>query len=113
MRCACGFVVRCVKILNAWLGLGWVEMEFEADFEFEADEETVRAVYESIKEEQERGTDMRRSVVDLALNGDTLRVSMHGEDATKLRAVANTWLRLLKVAAEMVQVVKECGTSGF
>ncbi|MBN1763020.1 MAG: hypothetical protein JW878_08115 [Methanomicrobia archaeon] len=88
-------------------------MKFEADFEFEADEETVRAIYESIKEEQERGTNTRPSFVDLVLNGNTLRVSMHGEDATKLRAVANTWLRLLKVAAEMVQVVKECDTSGF
>jgi tRNA threonylcarbamoyladenosine modification (KEOPS) complex Pcc1 subunit len=88
-------------------------MKFEADFEFEADEETVRAIYESIKEEQDRGTNTRRSFVDLALNGTTLRVSLHGEDATKLRAVANTWLRLLKVAAEMVQVVKECGNSGF
>jgi tRNA threonylcarbamoyladenosine modification (KEOPS) complex Pcc1 subunit len=88
-------------------------MKFEADFEFEADEETVRAIYESIKEEQDRGTNTRRSFVDLALNGTTLRVSLHGEDATRLRAVANTWLRLLKVAAEMVQVVKECGNSGF
>jgi tRNA threonylcarbamoyladenosine modification (KEOPS) complex Pcc1 subunit len=89
-------------------------MGIEADFEFEADEETVRAIYESIKEEQqERGTDTRRPFVDLALNGNTLRVSMRGEDATKLRAAANTWLRLLKVAAEMVQVIKECDTSGF
>jgi tRNA threonylcarbamoyladenosine modification (KEOPS) complex Pcc1 subunit len=88
-------------------------MKFEADFEFEADEETVRAIYESIEEEQESGTNTRRSFVDLALNGNTLRVSMHGEDATRLRAVANTWLRLFKVAAEMVQVVKECDTSGF
>ena len=88
-------------------------MKIEADFEFEDDEETVRAIYESVKEEQERGTNARRSFVDLALNGNTLRVSMQGEDATKLRAVANTWLRLLKVAAEMVQVVKGCDTSGF
>ena len=88
-------------------------MKIEADFEFEDDEETVRAIYESIKEEQERGTNKRQSFVDLALNGNTLRVSMQGEDSTKLRAVANTWLRLLKVAAEMVQVVKECDTSGF
>jgi tRNA threonylcarbamoyladenosine modification (KEOPS) complex Pcc1 subunit len=25
----------------------------------------------------------------------------------------NTWLRLLKIADEMVQVVKECDTHGF
>ena len=88
-------------------------MRIKAEFEFEDDEETVKTIYESIKAEQEKGTDKRRSAVDLALNGNILQVSMHGEDTIRLRAVANTWLRLLKVAHEMVQVVNECGTSGF
>lgn len=88
-------------------------MRIKAEFEFEDDEKTVKTIYESIKAEQEEGADKRRSFVDLSLNGNTLQVSMHGEDATRLRAVANTWLRLLKVANEMVQVVNECDTSGF
>ncbi|MEA2075503.1 MAG: KEOPS complex subunit Pcc1 [Euryarchaeota archaeon] len=88
-------------------------MKIEAEFEFEAEEEIVKTIYESIKEETDRGIDKKRSSVDLILSGNTLRVYMRGEDIIKLRAVANTWLRLLKIADEMVHVVKECGTHGF
>lgn len=88
-------------------------MEIKAEFEFEDAEETVRTVYESIKGEQDDGADKTRSYVDLALNGTVLSVSMYGDDFVRLRAVANTWLRLLKVADEMVHVVKECDTHGF
>lgn len=88
-------------------------MKIEAEFEFEADEEIVKTIYESIKEEADRGIDKKRSSVDLTLSGGTLRVYMRGEDIIRLRAVANTWLRLLKIADEMVHVVKECDTHGF
>ena len=88
-------------------------MEIKAKFEFEDAEEIIRAVYESIKEERDDGTDKNRSYVDLAINGPVLSVSMYGDDFVRLRAVANTWLRLLKVADEMVHVVKECDTHGF
>jgi tRNA threonylcarbamoyladenosine modification (KEOPS) complex Pcc1 subunit len=83
------------------------EMNIEAEFEFEDEEEIVKTIYESIKEERERGIDEKRSSVDLALNGNTLRVYMRGEDIIRLRAVANTWLRLLKIAEEMIEVVGE------
>ena len=88
-------------------------MRIKAEFELEADEKTVKTIYESVKAEHEERSDKRHSVVDLILDGNTLQVSMHGEDTVRLRAVANTWLRLLKIAHEMVQVVNECGTSGF
>jgi len=88
-------------------------MKIEAEFELEDAEEIVKTIYESIIEERENGRDKTRSSVDLALNGNTLRVYMRGDDIIRLRAVANTWLRLLKVADEMVQVVKECDTHGF
>ena len=84
-----------------------------AEFEFKDEEEIVKTIYESIKEEREEGIDKKRSFVDLALNGDTLSVYMSGDDIIRLRAVANTWLRLLKIADEMVHVVKECDTHGF
>jgi len=88
-------------------------MMIRAEFEFKDEEEIVKTVYESIKEEREEGIDKKRSSVDLALNGDTLSVYMSGDDIIRLRAVANTWLRLLKIADEMVHVVKGCDTHGF
>ncbi|HUV80288.1 MAG TPA: KEOPS complex subunit Pcc1 [Candidatus Bathyarchaeia archaeon] len=88
-------------------------MMIRAEFEFKDDEEIVKTIYESIKEEREEVIDTKRSFVDLALNGNTLSVYMSGDDIIRLRAVANTWLRLLKVADEMVHVVKGCDTHGF
>lgn len=84
-----------------------------AEFEFTDEEGIVKTIYESIKEEREEGIDKKRSSVDLALNGDTLSVYMSGDDIIRLRAVANTWLRLLKIADEMVHVVEGCDTHGF
>jgi tRNA threonylcarbamoyladenosine modification (KEOPS) complex Pcc1 subunit len=88
-------------------------MMIRAEFEFKDEEEIVKTIYESIKEEREEGIDKKRSFVDLALNGDTLRVYMSGDDIIRLRAVANTWLRLLKIADEMVHVVKGCDKHGL
>ena len=88
-------------------------MMIRAEFEFKDEEEIVKKIYESIKEEREEGIDKKRSSVDLALNVDTLRVYMSGDDIIRLRAVANTWLRLLKVADEMVNGVKGCDAHGF
>lgn len=88
-------------------------MMIRAEFEFKDEEEIVKTIYESIKEEREEGIDKKRSSVDLTLNGNTLSVYMSGEDIIRLRAVANTWLRLLKIADEMVHVVKGCDTHGF
>lgn len=87
-------------------------MQISAEFEFEADPETVQTIYRSIKEEQDTGDATRRTAVGLELQGRTLRMSLSEADPTSLRAVANTWLRLVKVAYEMVEVIEECGTSG-
>jgi len=88
-------------------------MMIRAEFEFTDEEEIVKTIYESIKVEREEGIAKKRSFVDLALNGDTLSVYMRGDDIIRLRAVANTWLRSLKIADEMVHVVKGCGTQGL
>ncbi len=88
-------------------------MTIRAEFEFKDEEEILKTIYESIKEEREEGIAKNRSFVNLALNGNTLSVYMSGDDIIRLRAVANTWLRLLKIADEMVHVVKECDTHGF
>ncbi|HDS45617.1 MAG TPA: hypothetical protein ENN68_05945 [Methanomicrobia archaeon] len=89
-------------------------MQISAAFEFEADAETVQTIYQSIKAEQDTGDAARRSAVTLALQGRTLHMSLSEDDPTRLRAVANTWLRLVKVAYEMVEVIAECGrTTGL
>ncbi len=88
-------------------------MKFTAEFELEDEEELVKTIYRSVKEELHDGTDTKRSFVHLALKGKSLYVTMGSDDVIRLRAMANTWLRLVKIADEMVHVVKECGTHGF
>jgi len=92
-------------------------MKIEAEFELEDEAEIIKTVYESIKEEGEeenktkiggkaKDEDKRRSFVAVALKGNKLSLCIRGEDIVKLRAAANTWLRLSKIAEEMVQVVR-------
>lgn len=87
-------------------------MEITATFEFEAEEARIRTIYASLKDERDEGLDRKRSSVALDLAGTTLRLTLSGDDFIGLRAAANTWLRLVKVADEMVQVVRECGSHG-
>lgn len=88
-------------------------MKIEAEFVLEDDEEIVKTIYESIREEREdRIEDKRRSYVDLAIGANRLCVYIRGEDIVRVRAAANSWLRLLKVAEEMVEVVRECELRG-
>ena len=88
-------------------------MEITATFELEAEEARIRTIYATLKEERdEEGLDRKRSSVALDLAGTTLRLTLSGDDLIGLRAAANTWLRLAKVADEMVQVVRECGSHG-
>ncbi len=94
-------------------------MGIKAKFVLEDEEETIKTVYESIKEEKENKTKLeykdkdRRFFVDFALKEGKLNVCINGDDIVKVRAAANTWLRLLKIAEEMVQVVRECDSHGF
>jgi tRNA threonylcarbamoyladenosine modification (KEOPS) complex Pcc1 subunit len=82
-------------------------MGIKAEFVLEDEGETIKTVYESIKEEKEDKTKLdKRFFVDVALKEDRLSVCISGDDIVKVRAAANTWLRLLKIAEEMVEVVK-------
>ncbi|HJH25998.1 MAG TPA: hypothetical protein C5S37_04310 [Methanophagales archaeon] len=89
-------------------------MNVEAKFVFQDEEAVIKTIYESIREEEEVGRekgneDKRRSFVDAALNGNELTVCIRGEDIVIVRAAANTWLRLLKIAEEMIATVDEYG----
>jgi tRNA threonylcarbamoyladenosine modification (KEOPS) complex Pcc1 subunit len=96
-------------------------MEFKTEFELEDEAEIVKTVYESVKEETKMDKmeenaleeDKRHSLVDISLNGNTLCLRIGGDDLIRVRAAANTWLRLVKVAEEMTRVVKECDPHGF
>ena len=89
-------------------------MKIEAEFVLEDDEVLVKTIYESIKEESEdKIEDKRYSSVDLALDGNQLSVCISGGDIARVRAAANSWLRLLKIAKEMVEVTGQCESRGF
>ena len=93
-------------------------MEFTAEFELEDEDEIVKTVYESIKEERKAEEeamdgDKRSSSVEVTLRGNKLCVRIGSDDIIRLRAAANTWLRLLKIAEEMTHVVRECDSQSF
>jgi tRNA threonylcarbamoyladenosine modification (KEOPS) complex Pcc1 subunit len=94
-------------------------MGIKAEFVLEDDDEIIKTVYGAVKEEKENKTKLedkgkdRRFFVDVALKGNKLSVCISGDDIVKVRAAANTWLRLSKIAEEMVQVVRECDSLGF
>ncbi|MHC1577273.1 MAG: KEOPS complex subunit Pcc1 [Candidatus Methanospirareceae archaeon] len=89
-------------------------MRFEAEFVLEAEEgkegegeeETIKMVYESLKAEREEKK-KRGAFVELRFKRNKLRLCLSSEDAVTLRAAANTWLRLCKIAVEMVLLVRE------
>jgi len=86
-------------------GIEWrmgIEFEVEVEIGVEGTESFLKTVYESIKEEQEEGK------VNTVLRDGLLYVSMGGssDEIARLRAVVNTWLRLLKIAEDMVEVIK-------
>ena len=46
----------------------------------------------------------RRYAVELSQEAKKLALSIVSEDLTRLRATMNSWLRLLKVASEMIEL---------
>ena len=78
-----------------------MEVEMEIEIEVEGAESFLKTIYESIKEEQEEGK------VNTVLRDGLLYMSIGGssDEIARLRAVVNTWLRLLKIAEDMVEVI--------
>ena len=62
-----------------------------------------RAVYESLKPEL-NASPSERSKIDLRLDGGALTMMIEAEDIVSMRAAINTWLRLVKIAEEMLNV---------
>jgi KEOPS complex subunit Pcc1 len=82
-----------------------MNFDFKAEFEFDFEDESIaKTVYESVKRELE---DDQRYFVDIILKGDKLNICINANDVVGLRAATNTWLRLIKIAEEMVHVIRE------
>jgi KEOPS complex subunit Pcc1 len=62
-----------------------------------------RAVYESLKPEL-HASPSERSTIDLRLDDGVLTMLIKAEDIVSMRAAINTWLRLVKIAEEMLNV---------
>jgi KEOPS complex subunit Pcc1 len=61
----------------------------------------VQPVYESLRPELQ-ALPSERSKVSLEQSGDTLKLFVVAEDVVSLRAAVNTWLRLIKIAEDML-----------
>ena len=48
--------------------------------------------------------ELHRSNVKLRLEDSSIRLKIRGEDTVSLRAALNTWIRLVKIAFEMVSL---------
>ncbi len=59
-------------------------------------------IYQALATELE--DELHRSDVLLGLEDGSIRLNIRGEDAASLRAALNTWIRLVKIAFEMVSL---------
>ncbi|MDD4162597.1 MAG: KEOPS complex subunit Pcc1 [Methanothrix sp.] len=48
--------------------------------------------------------ELHRSNVSLGLEDGSIRLKIRGDDTVSLRAALNTWIRLVKIAFEMVSL---------
>lgn len=70
----------------------------ELFFETEEPEKIYRALAPELEDE------LHRSSVDLKLSKKGIGLAINGSDIASLRAALNTWVRLIKIASEMVNI---------
>jgi KEOPS complex subunit Pcc1 len=75
-------------------------MKGSAEFIFET--AYPEMIYQALTPELDDG--LHRSNVELVLGEGSFRLKIQGEDAVSLRAALNTWIRLVKIAFEMVSL---------
>jgi len=100
----------CLTAIEWRMGIEFevvVEMEMEIEIEVEGAESFLKTIYESIKEERGQEQEEGKGEVNTVLRDGLLYVSIGGssDEIARLRAVVNTWLRLLKIAEDMVEVI--------
>ncbi len=79
-------------------------MENKAEIEIGLDYDSVDIVFESILPELS-DSPSKRSEIELKMDGNSLRICICTDDVVMLRASLNTWLRLIKTACDMVEIV--------
>jgi len=94
-------------------------MRFQLDFERETEHRSdAEIMFSALKPEAEEEAmpsgEERRYAVELSQKAKKLVLSIVSEDLTRLRATMNSWLRLLKVASEMIELTrKQCKVEGM
>lgn len=83
---------------NLLRGIGLHSLQIEFNFGDDS-----RLVYESLKPELQ-AVPSERSKIGLELSGQQLILTIFAEDIISLRAAVNTWLRLVKISEEMLNV---------
>lgn len=74
-----------------------------AEFLFQVrDQKSAENICRALSLEME--DEIHRSNVDLALREGSIRLELKGDDVVSLRAALNTWMRLVKIAFEMVDI---------
>lgn len=71
-----------------------------ARFEFESEHSP--EIYQALLPEM--NDELHRSTVSLELAEGSIGLFIRGEDVVSLRAALNTWIRLVKIAFEMVNL---------
>jgi len=73
---------------------GYSELVFESPY--------AQEIYQALLPELD--DDLHRSSVALDCEENFIRLEVRGEDVVSLRAALNTWIRLVKIAFEMVSL---------
>jgi KEOPS complex subunit Pcc1 len=71
-----------------------------AEFVFES--EHAGEIYQALLPELD--DELHRSNVSMGLEDGSIRLKIRGDDTVSLRAALNTWIRLVKIAFEMVSL---------
>ncbi len=78
-------------------------MKGRAEFVFQIDDQkSAQHIFRALSPEME--DEIHRSNVDLVLCEDGVMLELKGDDVVSLRAALNTWMRLIKIACEMVDI---------
>jgi KEOPS complex subunit Pcc1 len=73
---------------------GCAEFVFESNYSKE--------IYQALV--LERDDELHRSNIELIEGTDSIRLKILGKDTVSIRAALNTWIRLVKIAFEMVSL---------
>ncbi|AGK61886.1 Uncharacterized protein conserved in archaea [Archaeoglobus sulfaticallidus PM70-1] len=80
-------------------------MNYKGDFEFKIENyKKAELIFNALKVEGGRGI---RSEAKIYLKGGSLILKIEAEDLTSFRASLNSWLRLIRICNEILNVIDE------